>query len=375
MNHEVSSGSSRGGVFISYATPDLEWAESVHAELERHGFRPWMAPRGIASGEWQWGERIDEAIRTCSVFVILYSESSGKSPWVRKEIYRAAEEGCRLLPIRLDSSPLATGLRLHLADLQQHWIDAARLPKPEVLSRLVHQAGNPDEGVRLPPPPPRFGRMALEIAGTALVLVGSSYVVLHGMGGGLFLSPSQAPLFELLTTLLGLGLYFLARRRQSRKLAPPWRGTILIYVLALLVGGYLWDFSHDVVHEWNPTSAEVCNLAAMPPGSEIKDEALASIQGPLRVQRSGNAFLVRVLVPLPKWLSTPTRTYIQASPSIDEILQNDGIVFAQRMLPRETKALRKTRLRFLFLSLVLLLLLSLAHALLMTSVDRTLAHS
>ena len=94
-------------LFISYATQDQAFAEQLHSDLQAHGVRCWFAPRDVKSGR-KLHEQIDEAIRLHDKLLLILSEQSMSSEWVKTEIVKARQrelkEGKRVLfPVRLAS--------------------------------------------------------------------------------------------------------------------------------------------------------------------------------------------------------------------------------------------------------------------------------
>ena len=91
--------------FISYSTRDQEFAERLHADLQAKGVRCWFAPHDIKGGR-KIHEQIDEAIRTYDKLLLILSEHSMSSSWVKTEIANAREREEReakqlLFPITL----------------------------------------------------------------------------------------------------------------------------------------------------------------------------------------------------------------------------------------------------------------------------------
>jgi uncharacterized protein YjbI with pentapeptide repeats len=79
--------------FISYSTKDQEFAERLHADLQAKGVRCWFAPEEMKAGR-KLHEQIDEAIRLHDKLLLILSEHSMSSKWVKTEIAnaRAREE-------------------------------------------------------------------------------------------------------------------------------------------------------------------------------------------------------------------------------------------------------------------------------------------
>jgi len=120
-------------VFISYSSKNLKVAQAACHIIEENGYRCWMAPRDITPG-YSYADLIDDAIQTCDVFVLIFSQSSSISKWVRSELNLAFERQAHIIPFRVDDTPLEGANRLILN--QTHWIDA--YPKYEYkLNELV----------------------------------------------------------------------------------------------------------------------------------------------------------------------------------------------------------------------------------------------
>ena len=76
MNHDV---------FISYSSLNKDAAQAICHILEQNEIRCWMAPRDIPPGS-EYGDLIDEAIKSSTVVVVLFSETAAKSLWVKGEL-------------------------------------------------------------------------------------------------------------------------------------------------------------------------------------------------------------------------------------------------------------------------------------------------
>ena len=112
MNHDV---------FISYSSQNREAAQAICHVLEQSTIRCWIAPRDIPGGS-QYGDVIDDAIKTAKVVVVLFSQTAAASPWVNGELNVAFDEQKIIIPFRLDNTPLKGQSRVMLS--QKHWIDA-----------------------------------------------------------------------------------------------------------------------------------------------------------------------------------------------------------------------------------------------------------
>jgi hypothetical protein len=76
--------------FISYSTKDQEFASRLHADLQDKGVRCWFAPHDIAGGK-KIHEQIDEAIRVYDRLLLILSDHSMSSEWVKTEIANARQ--------------------------------------------------------------------------------------------------------------------------------------------------------------------------------------------------------------------------------------------------------------------------------------------
>jgi uncharacterized protein YjbI with pentapeptide repeats len=98
--------------FISYSAKDDDFANRIHADLDNSGVRCWFAPHDLPIGE-EIREGIDAAIRQRDKVVLILSEHSIRSGWVKDEVEAAFEEEQKrgqtvLFPVRLDDAVLTS---------------------------------------------------------------------------------------------------------------------------------------------------------------------------------------------------------------------------------------------------------------------------
>jgi len=89
----------------AYSARDEAFARRLYADLQKRGVCCWFAPSSLQGGK-KLHEQIDEAIRACDRFLLIISEASMKSEWVRTEIAKAFQKEpgngkSVLFPIRL----------------------------------------------------------------------------------------------------------------------------------------------------------------------------------------------------------------------------------------------------------------------------------
>jgi hypothetical protein len=77
--------------FISYSSEDQAFAERLDADLQSKGVRCWYAPHDMKIGV-EIRPRIDESIRVHDKLLLVVSESSLASTWVKKEVETAFEK-------------------------------------------------------------------------------------------------------------------------------------------------------------------------------------------------------------------------------------------------------------------------------------------
>lgn len=102
--------SNRTRVFIAYAIEDVEKAEALYADLESHGYAPWLDRKKLLPGQ-NWPQRIEEAIGNADYFIACFSKNSaGKRGGFQAEVRYALQCANRvplddvfLIPIRLDA--------------------------------------------------------------------------------------------------------------------------------------------------------------------------------------------------------------------------------------------------------------------------------
>ena len=104
----ASGGSDLAKVFLSYDREDLAKARSVAGYLEEAGHAVWW-DRNIRGGA-QYAKEIERALEDSDAVVVLWSNASVNSEWVRDE---AAEgrDGGRLIPVLLEPVKPPMGFR------------------------------------------------------------------------------------------------------------------------------------------------------------------------------------------------------------------------------------------------------------------------
>lgn len=106
-------------VFISYTSHDQELANKLCRALESEGLRVWIAPRDIPAGS-DYSTAIDQALRQCTHFVVLISEHSMRSKYVKSELTNAFDNDAVILPYFIEQIEPVPGFAFYLK--AQQWI-------------------------------------------------------------------------------------------------------------------------------------------------------------------------------------------------------------------------------------------------------------
>lgn len=72
-------------VFLSHASEDREFADSLAEVIRRHGVPVWYSQTNII-GAQQWHDEIGDALRRCDWFTVILSPQSVESRWVKWEL-------------------------------------------------------------------------------------------------------------------------------------------------------------------------------------------------------------------------------------------------------------------------------------------------
>jgi len=76
---------------VSYSRQDQDFANRLHADLQEKGVRCWFAPHDIQGGK-KIHEQIDDAIRRYERLLLILSDHSMNSAWVKTEIAHARQK-------------------------------------------------------------------------------------------------------------------------------------------------------------------------------------------------------------------------------------------------------------------------------------------
>jgi len=91
-------------VFISHSSRDATTTASLTETLRNHGVPAWHSPTTLI-GAQEWQDEIGRALRRCDWFLVLLSENSINSIWVKRELgyaLRHSQYEGKILPVTLE---------------------------------------------------------------------------------------------------------------------------------------------------------------------------------------------------------------------------------------------------------------------------------
>jgi hypothetical protein len=122
-------------VFVSHASADRAFVETLVSALERVGWPCWVSYRDIPAGVPSWAEPIVTAIASSRLVLVLLTKQSIPSMELMREVTLAADEKIPLLPVSLDGTALSPGLRYFFVAGQR--LDLATVDSADQVRRIV----------------------------------------------------------------------------------------------------------------------------------------------------------------------------------------------------------------------------------------------
>jgi tetratricopeptide (TPR) repeat protein len=176
-------------VFLSYARDDVARVRPLAQALESGGHSVWW-DQHIAGGQ-QYAEEIEQALESADAVVVVWSDSSCRSSWVRDEAASARDRG-RLIPVCLDGCTPPLGFRQFQAIDLRGWNGRSNSKALEPLKHAVSaiagssSATKSDPARRAPPPtagtPLEWLRKPKFVASAAALLLVAAALILPRLG-------------------------------------------------------------------------------------------------------------------------------------------------------------------------------------------------
>jgi hypothetical protein len=112
-------------VFISYNKGDYEWAKKLYDELQREGYKPFLAPEDIRTAS-DWQQTLFQALGSSEHLLALSSSKSKVSAWVQTEIgyflrildEQKAQRTRKMFPVLLDEENPVIGVKQAITDIK-----------------------------------------------------------------------------------------------------------------------------------------------------------------------------------------------------------------------------------------------------------------
>ncbi len=154
-------------IFLSYAREDDAWAERIAVSLEQAGHDVWW-DREISAGS-SFSNEIDSALQDAELVVVLWSQHSIRSNWVRDEAATGRDSG-RLLPALIEAVDPPLGFRQYQAVVLT---TRGRHPMQPLIQAIGKKLGSRNETAtpRLKPSVVRGPTHRFAIAAIALLML------------------------------------------------------------------------------------------------------------------------------------------------------------------------------------------------------------
>lgn len=106
-----------GYAFISYSSKNQSSADAMRKLFNKNGIDTWMAPYDIPAGS-EYAEVLYDALENCSCLVLMLTNNSQNSKWVRSEVDIAVSNGKAVIPVKLEDIELNSSMKTYLAGRQ-----------------------------------------------------------------------------------------------------------------------------------------------------------------------------------------------------------------------------------------------------------------
>ena len=103
--------------FVSHCSKDVYVVNQLVNILKACNISYWKAPEMIPAGS-NYAREIPKALNSCAVVLLVLSEASQNSIWVEKEVDIALNCRKKIIPIKIDSTPLSDMYRFYLNNVQ-----------------------------------------------------------------------------------------------------------------------------------------------------------------------------------------------------------------------------------------------------------------
>lgn len=105
-------------VFISYSRADSTVIDYLSSRLSQAGHQVRIDRKKIDAGR-QWRSELVQAIRDCSIFILVLSPNSARSQAVLEELTLAEQNGRAIIPVEIAELKIPSHFEYHLAGTQR----------------------------------------------------------------------------------------------------------------------------------------------------------------------------------------------------------------------------------------------------------------
>ncbi|MFQ6022759.1 MAG: toll/interleukin-1 receptor domain-containing protein, partial [Acidiferrobacterales bacterium] len=123
-------------IFISYAREDRDRAQAIAQALEKQGLAVWWDRNILPGGTWD--KVIEKALDEAKCVIVLWSNASVQSDFVKEEAEKGKERGI-LVPVLIDDVELPFGFARYQAANLVHWRGGLTHAEFKELSQSVAQ--------------------------------------------------------------------------------------------------------------------------------------------------------------------------------------------------------------------------------------------
>ncbi len=184
MTDEPAAGAKAATLFLSYARADEPFARRIASALEHAGYIVWWD--ALIEGGAAFARSIAEALESADAVMVLWSQTSVESDWVKDEAAQGRERH-RLIPLSLDGTLPPLGFRQYQMIDLTHWHGRRNSLQFAAIERAIASAlgHEPGDGAA-----PRAGlsRRGLIVSGSAATVAavgGASWLAWErGLFGG-----------------------------------------------------------------------------------------------------------------------------------------------------------------------------------------------
>lgn len=173
-------------VFISYASQDRDRVKPLAEALQARGLNVWW-DRSLAAGQ-DYAQVIERELKDAKAVIVVWSNASASSTFVRDEASRARDEG-RLVPVMLDSIAIPLGFGAFQAEDFTRWNGGARAPQIQLLEEVLRAKleGREIDGKKIADKRRKVGNRVRMVS----LLTVIALIVAIAVGGKYFFQPQQ----------------------------------------------------------------------------------------------------------------------------------------------------------------------------------------